>query len=178
MLIKLKWIFKVKKDECGGVPKNKAQLVAKGYRQEERIDFEESFAPVSRTEAICIFIANAATKNMTIYQMDVKMAFLNGELCEEGKPVDPTHYPGMIGSLMYLTSSRPDLVFAACMCAEYHAKPTKKHLYAVKRIFRYLKGTIDMGLWYSKDYCITLTAYADADHAGCQDTRQSTSGSA
>ncbi|GKF18466.1 hypothetical protein Tco_0063384 [Tanacetum coccineum] len=96
----------------------------------------------------------------------------------QGKLVDLTHYPGMIGSLMYLTSNRPDLVFAACMCAQYHAKPTKKHLYAVKRIFRYLKGTIDMGVWYSKDYCINLTAYADADHAGCQDTRQSTSGSA
>ncbi|GKA32572.1 retrovirus-related pol polyprotein from transposon TNT 1-94 [Tanacetum coccineum] len=96
----------------------------------------------------------------------------------QGKPVDPTHYRGMIGSLMYLTSSRPDLVFAVCMCARYQAKPTEKHLHAVKRIFRYLKGTIDMGLWYSKDSCITLTAYADADHAGCQDTRQSTSGSA
>ncbi|GKG29691.1 hypothetical protein Tco_0419589, partial [Tanacetum coccineum] len=57
-------------------------------------------------------------------------------------------------------------------------KPTEKHLHAVKRIFRYLKGTIDMGLWYSKDSCITLTAYADADHVGCQDTRRSTSGSA
>ncbi|GJW37512.1 retrovirus-related pol polyprotein from transposon TNT 1-94 [Tanacetum coccineum] len=96
----------------------------------------------------------------------------------QGKPVDPTHYRGMIGSLMYLTSSRPDLVFAVCMCARYQAKPTEKHLHAVKRIFRYLKGTIDMGLWYSKDSCITLTAYADADHAGCQDTRRNTSGSA
>ncbi|GJQ89086.1 hypothetical protein Tco_0000225 [Tanacetum coccineum] len=96
----------------------------------------------------------------------------------QGKPVDPTHYRGMIGSLMYLTSSRPDLVFVVSMCARYQAKPTKNHLHAVKRIFRYLKGTIDMGLWYSKDSCITLTAYADADHAGCQDTRRSTSGSA
>ncbi|GKF15683.1 retrovirus-related pol polyprotein from transposon TNT 1-94, partial [Tanacetum coccineum] len=77
MLIQLKWIFKVKKDECGGVFKNKARLVAKGYRQEEGIDFEESFAPVARIEAIHIFIANAATKNMTIYQMDVKTSFLN-----------------------------------------------------------------------------------------------------
>ncbi|GKE99041.1 retrovirus-related pol polyprotein from transposon TNT 1-94 [Tanacetum coccineum] len=216
MLIKLKWIFKVKKDECGSVLKNKARLVAKGYRQEEGIDFEESFSPVTRIEVIRIFIANVATKNMTIYQMDVKMAFLNGELREEvyvsqlkgfidpdkpnhmyrlkkalydlkqapctwydmlssrsntihqksrtrhliglqisqsprgifinqsnyaleiikkygmlssdpvdtpmvdktkldkdlqGKPVDHTHYRGMIGSLMYLACSRPDLVF-------------------------------------------------------------------
>ncbi|GKC26790.1 retrovirus-related pol polyprotein from transposon TNT 1-94 [Tanacetum coccineum] len=82
MLIKLKWIYKVKKDELGGVLKNKAQLVAKGYRKEEGIDFKESFAPVARIEVIRIFIANAANKNMTIYQMDVKTAFLNGELHE------------------------------------------------------------------------------------------------
>ncbi|GJW74872.1 retrovirus-related pol polyprotein from transposon TNT 1-94 [Tanacetum coccineum] len=82
MLIKLKWIFKFKKDECGGVLKNKARLVAKGYRQEEGINFEELFAPVTRLEAIRIFIANATNKNMTIYQMYVKMAFLNGELRE------------------------------------------------------------------------------------------------
>nr|GEV97650.1 putative ribonuclease H-like domain-containing protein [Tanacetum cinerariifolium] len=77
-----KWIFKVKKDECGGVLKNKALLVAKGYRQKERIDFEESFTPVARLEAIHIIIANAANKNITIYQMDVKIAFLNGKLHE------------------------------------------------------------------------------------------------
>nr|GEV64180.1 copia protein [Tanacetum cinerariifolium] len=97
MIIALKWIYKVKFDEYGDVLKNKARLVAKGYRQEEGIDFEESFAPVSRIEAIRIFIANAASKNMTIYQMDVKTAFLNGELKEEvyvSQPegfVDPDH---------------------------------------------------------------------------------------
>ncbi|GKE61970.1 retrovirus-related pol polyprotein from transposon TNT 1-94 [Tanacetum coccineum] len=83
MIISLKWIYKVKLDEYGDVPKNKAQLVAKGYRQEKGIDFEESFAPVARIEAIRIFIANAASKNMIIYQMDVKTAFLNGDLQEE-----------------------------------------------------------------------------------------------
>ncbi|GJU63337.1 retrovirus-related pol polyprotein from transposon TNT 1-94 [Tanacetum coccineum] len=83
MIIALKWIYKVKLDEYGDVLKNKARLVAKGYRQEEGIDFEESFAPVARIEAIRIFIANAATKNMIIYQMDVKTAFLNGDLQEE-----------------------------------------------------------------------------------------------
>ncbi|GJR18104.1 retrovirus-related pol polyprotein from transposon TNT 1-94 [Tanacetum coccineum] len=268
MLIKLKWIYKVKKDEYRGVLKNKARLVAQGFRQEEGINFKESFAHVARIEAICIFIANAANKNMPIYQMDVKMTFLNGELREvvyvsqpegfvdqdkpnhvyrlkkalyglkqapcvwydmlssfllsqeffkgavdptlftrkagcnillnmacyllilsmvdkskldedlQGKPFDPTHYHGIIGSLIYLTSSRPDLVFAVCMCARYQAKPTENHLHVVKRIFRCLKGTIDMGLLYSKYSCITLTAYADADHVGCQDTRRSTSGSA
>ncbi|GKF38942.1 hypothetical protein Tco_0119003, partial [Tanacetum coccineum] len=77
----------------------------------------------------------------------------------------------MVGSLMYLIASRPDLVFTVCMCARYQAKPTKKHLEAIKRIFRYL-----MGLWYPKDNAMSLTAYADADHAGYQDSRRSTSG--
>ncbi|GJY70939.1 retrovirus-related pol polyprotein from transposon TNT 1-94 [Tanacetum coccineum] len=223
----------VKLDEYGDVLKNKARLIAKGYRQEEGLDFEESFALVARLEAIRIFLANAANKNMTIYQMDVKTVFLNGKLKEEvyvsqsegfvdpdhphhvyrlkkalyglkqkfdlyksdpvdtpmvvrtkldedlsGIPVDQTQYRSMIGSLMYLTASRPDLVFAVCMCARYQSKPTKKHLEAVKRVFRYLQGTINMGLWYLKDTAMALTVYADTDHAGCQDTRRSTSGCA
>nr|GEU64290.1 retrovirus-related Pol polyprotein from transposon TNT 1-94 [Tanacetum cinerariifolium] len=188
-------------DEYGDVLKNKARLVAKGYRQEEGIDFEESFSPVTRIKAIRIFIANAASKNITVYQMDVKMAFLNGELKKEvyvsqiegfvdlvylthvyrlkkalyglkqapralydtlsrfflnnnfskskvaleilkkfrmdssdpvdtpmvdrlkmdeeplGILVDQTRFRSMVGSLMYLTASRPDLVFDVCMCA-------------------------------------------------------------
>nr|GEZ32973.1 retrovirus-related Pol polyprotein from transposon TNT 1-94 [Tanacetum cinerariifolium] len=97
MIITLKWIYKVKLDVYGDVLKNKARLVAKGYRQEEGIDFEESFASVSCIEAVRIFIANAASKNMTIYQMDVKTSFLNDELKEEvyvSQPedfVDPDH---------------------------------------------------------------------------------------
>ncbi|GKB78860.1 hypothetical protein Tco_0945755, partial [Tanacetum coccineum] len=96
----------------------------------------------------------------------------------QGNPVDATLCRCMIGSLMYLTSSRPDLIYAVCLCARYQLKPTKKHLNVVKHIFRYLKGTINMGLWYSKDTVMSMTAYADADNAGCQDTRRSTSGSA
>ncbi|GKC12910.1 hypothetical protein Tco_1009692 [Tanacetum coccineum] len=96
----------------------------------------------------------------------------------QGTTVNPTRYQGMVGSLMYLTASRPDLVFAICMCARYQAKSIEKHLHVVKRVFRYLRGTIHMGLWYSKDTNIALTAYANADHAGCQDTRKSTSGNA
>ncbi|GKF71669.1 retrovirus-related pol polyprotein from transposon TNT 1-94, partial [Tanacetum coccineum] len=97
MIIALKLIYKVKLDEYGDVLKNKARLVAKGYRQEEGIDFEESFAHVSCIEAIRIFIANAASKNMTIYQMDVKTAFLNGKLkgevyvCQPEGFVDPVY---------------------------------------------------------------------------------------
>nr|GEU54459.1 retrovirus-related Pol polyprotein from transposon TNT 1-94 [Tanacetum cinerariifolium] len=74
-------------------------------------------------------------------------------------------------------ASRPDLQFAICMCARYQARPTEKHVHAVKKIFRYLRGTVHQGLWYSKDSFVALTAFADADHAGCQDTRRSTSGS-
>ncbi|GJT89679.1 retrovirus-related pol polyprotein from transposon TNT 1-94 [Tanacetum coccineum] len=133
--------LEVKTNESARVLKNKARLVAQGFRQKEGIDFEESFALVARIEAICIFVANAAHKNMTIYQMDVKTTFLNGELKEEGKQVDAILYRGMIGSLMYLTSSRPDLNHA-------------------------------------KDIDMSLIAYEDADHAGCQDTRRSTSRSA
>ncbi|GKC26608.1 uncharacterized mitochondrial protein-like protein [Tanacetum coccineum] len=186
----------VKLDGYDDVLKNKARLVAKRYRQEEGIDFEESFAPVARIEAIRIFIANTASKNMTIYQMDVKTTFLNGEMdsCDPGDiammdqlkldedplgiPVDQTRFQSMVGSLMYLTASRPDLVFVVCMCARYQASPTKKNLEALKRVFQYLRGTINWGLWYLKDTAMALTAYADADHAGCQDTRRSTLGSA
>ncbi|GJZ96020.1 retrovirus-related pol polyprotein from transposon TNT 1-94, partial [Tanacetum coccineum] len=242
-------------------PKNFKQAMTEPSWQEEGIDFEKSFAPVARIEAIRIFVANVAHKNMTIYQIDVKTAFLNGELKEEvyvsqpegfvdhdnlshvyklknalyglkqaqlqdvndgadvilfritnlskpqrhlinqfkyaseivkkygmlssdsvdipmvekskldedlqGIPIDATLYCGMIGSLMYLTSSRPDLIYAVCLCARYQVKPIKKHLNAVKMIFRYLKGTINMDLWYSKDTGMSMTAYADADHAWC-----------
>nr|GEZ73085.1 uncharacterized mitochondrial protein AtMg00810-like [Tanacetum cinerariifolium] len=85
----------------------------------------------------------------------------------EGKAVDPSHY----------RASRPDLQFAICMCARYQARPTEKHVHAVKRIFRYLRGTVNRGLWYLKDSSVALTAFEDADHAGCQDTHRSTSGS-
>ncbi|GJR93855.1 retrovirus-related pol polyprotein from transposon TNT 1-94 [Tanacetum coccineum] len=143
MIITLKWIYKVKLDELG--------------------DFEESFAPVARLEAIRIFIAFVVHMNMIVYQIDVKTAFLNGILCEEVYISQP--------------DSRPDLIFVVCMYAQYLAKLTKKNLQVVKRIFRYLRGTINMGLGHLKDSYIALTANADADHAGSQDTIKSTSGS-
>nr|GEU41349.1 hypothetical protein [Tanacetum cinerariifolium] len=250
MIITLKWIYKVKLDEYGDVLKKKARLVAKGYRQEEGINFVESFVPVARIEAIRIFIANAASKIMTIYQMDVNTAFLNGELKEEvyvSQPegfVDldhPTHVYRLKKALYglkqapqawYDTLSRflldnsfskgavdPTLLtrkigkhillvqiyrFGMDSCDSVDtpmmdrlkldedplgtpvdqtrfrsmASPIKKHLEALKRVFRYLKGTINCGLWYPKDTAMALTAYADADHTGCQDTRRSTSESA
>ncbi|GKB57178.1 retrovirus-related pol polyprotein from transposon TNT 1-94, partial [Tanacetum coccineum] len=326
-IIKTKWIFKNKKDESSLVIRNKARLVAVGYCQTEGYCYDcvVIFAPVARIKAIRLFLAYAAHKDFTVFQMDVKTAFLNGILKEEvyvgqppgfvskqypdhvyaldkalyglkqaprawydvlskflvdsgfqkgsidttlfikkkgkhimliqiyvddiifgstnpkyctkfselmvkrfemsmmgemkfflglqvnqfsngifinqskyildilkrfgmencdmvptpmveqaklkldlvGKPVDHTDYRSMIGSLMYLTSSRPDIMFATCMCARYQANPNEHHVSAVKRIFRYLKGTINLGLWYLKDYGFDLTAYSDADHAGC-----------
>ncbi|GKC96847.1 retrovirus-related pol polyprotein from transposon TNT 1-94 [Tanacetum coccineum] len=225
-IIKTKWIFKNKKDESSLVIRNKARLVAVGYCQQEGIDYDETFAPVARIEAIRLFLAYAAHKDFTVFQMDVKTTFLNGILKEEvyvgqppgfvskqypdhvyaldkalyglkqaprawydvlskflvdsgfqkvGKPVDHTDYRSMIGSLMYLTSSRPDIMFATCMCARYQANPNEHHVSAVKRIFRYLKGTINLGLWYPKDSGFDLTAYSDADHAGCHLDRKTES---
>ncbi|GJZ94280.1 retrovirus-related pol polyprotein from transposon TNT 1-94 [Tanacetum coccineum] len=332
-VINLKWLWKNKRDEENTVIRNKSRLVAKGYAQKEGIDFEESFAPVARLEAVRLFIAYAAHKSFTVYQMDVKTAFLYGPLKEEvyvnqpdgfvdpyhpdkvyrlkkalyglkqaprawydelsnflvskgfskgsidptmfitkhgedillvkiyvddiifgstnpklskrfeklmhnkfemsmmgelkfflgiqihqsprgifinqakyaqeilkkhgmtscdsigtpmatkhldadfsGTPVDQMKYRSMVGALMYLTTSRPDIVHATCYCARYQAKPTDKHLTAVKRIFWYLKDFISMGFWYPKDTGFELTAFSDSDHAGCLDSRKSTSG--
>ncbi|GJY69085.1 retrovirus-related pol polyprotein from transposon TNT 1-94 [Tanacetum coccineum] len=171
MIIALKWIYKVKLDEYGDVLKNKARLVAKGYRQEEGIDFEESFAPVARIEAIRIFIANAASKNITIYQMDVSRQhslIANGfaSVTFVDTPWwDRTTFK-MVEGPLGIPVDRLDFI----------ASLTKKHLEALKWVFWYLKGTINWGLWYPKDTAMVLTAYANADHAGCQDTRRSTSG--
>nr|GEX45368.1 uncharacterized mitochondrial protein AtMg00810-like [Tanacetum cinerariifolium] len=93
-----------------------------------------------------------------------------------GTPVDQTKYQSMVEALMYLIASRPDIVHAKCYCTRYQAKPTEKHFTAVKRIFRYLKDTINMGLWYLKDTGFELTAFSYLDHAGYLDSRKSTSG--
>ncbi|GJQ99582.1 putative ribonuclease H-like domain-containing protein [Tanacetum coccineum] len=224
-------------DEEHTVIRNKTRLDVRGYRQEEGIDFEESFAPVARMEAIRIFLAYVAHKSFAVFQMDVKTTFFHGTLKEDvyvcqpegfidadhpshvyklkkalyglkqvprawsmlmilslvlqtlGTPmeikdkldldqnrtlVDATKYHSMIDALMYLTSSRPDIVHATCLCARYQAKPTEKHLKEVKRIFRYLRGTVNMGLWYTKDSGFELTRFLDADYAGCKDTFKST----
>nr|GEW22958.1 hypothetical protein [Tanacetum cinerariifolium] len=90
--------------------------------------------------------------------------------------VDQTKYRSKVGALMYLTASRPDIMHATCYYTRYQAQPTEKHLIAVKQIFRYLKDTIHMGLWYPKDTGFELTTFLDSDHAGCLDSRKSTSG--
>ncbi|GJU52996.1 copia protein [Tanacetum coccineum] len=185
-------------DEYGDVLKNKARLVAKGYRQEEGIDFEESFAPeevyVSQPEGFVdpdhpTHVYHLKKALYGLKQAPRGMKFWDEISCDPvefthggtdlklykdplGIPVDQTRFRSMVGSLMYLTASRPDLVFAVCMCARYQASPTKKHLEALKRVFRYLRGTINWGLWYLKYTAMALTANADMDHAGCQDTRR------
>nr|GEZ33939.1 hypothetical protein [Tanacetum cinerariifolium] len=93
-----------------------------------------------------------------------------------GTSIDQTKYHSMVEALMYFIASRPDIMHATCYRARYQAKPTEKHLTAVKRIFRYLKDTNHMGLWYPKDTSFKLTAFSDSDHAGCLDSRKSTSG--
>ncbi|KAJ9544387.1 hypothetical protein OSB04_024094 [Centaurea solstitialis] len=333
-VIDTKWLFKNKRDANNIIVRNKARLVAKGYRQQEGIDYDETFAPVARLEAIRMFLAYAAYKDFTVFQMDVKTTFLYGhwkeevyvaqpegfvdkehpdyvyvldkalyglkqaprawyeelskhllskgfkkgsvdstlflmkegehivviqiyvddiifgstsrELCKkfetvmteefkmsmmgeinfflglqvrqfsdgifinqskyifdllkkydmsgchsigtpmatgksigpdhEGKDVDLRNYRSMVGSLMYLTASRPDIMFATCVCARYQAKPKESHLAAVKRIFRYLKGTPYYGIWYPKGLGFELQAYTDADYGGCNMDRKSTSG--
>ncbi|GJX87460.1 retrovirus-related pol polyprotein from transposon TNT 1-94 [Tanacetum coccineum] len=95
---------------------------------------------------------------------------------EECESVDSTKYRGMIGSLLYLTASRPDIMFSVCLCARFQEAPKTSHLEAVKRIFRYIKGTTHLGLWYPKGTGIETVVYADSDHAGDYVDRKSTSG--
>ena len=334
LVIGTKWVFRNKLDENGVIIRNKARLVAKGYNQQEGIDFDETYAPVARLEAIRMLLAFSCIMDFKLFQMDVKSAFLNGyiqeevyvdqppgfknfefpnhvyklkkalyglkqaprawydrlskfllendfergkvdttlfikkskhdillvqiyvddiifgatneSLCkdfsnimqsefemsmmgelryflglqihqtkngifinqskyckellkkfgmqnakeistpmstscyldkdEDGKSVEESKYRGMVGSLLYLTASRPDIMFSVCMCARFQANPKESHLSAVKRIMRYLIGTQNMGLWYPKGTDCTLVGYSDSDFAGCKMDRKSTSG--
>nr|GEW46959.1 copia protein [Tanacetum cinerariifolium] len=157
MVITLKWIYKVKLDELGGILKNKAHLVARGYRQEEGIDFEKSFAPVARLDDIRIFLAFAAHMNMIVI---LKRRFMRRSLCQ---PTGREFSKGTVDTTLFIKRQGKDILLA---------KPTEKHLHVVKRIFKYLRGTANIRLWYPKDSSIALTAYEDVDHAGCQDTRR------
>ncbi|GKA03177.1 putative ribonuclease H-like domain-containing protein [Tanacetum coccineum] len=302
--IETKWLYRNKKDERGVVVRNKARLVAQGYRQEEGIDYDEVFAPVAKIEAIRIFLAFASYMGFIVYQMDVKSAFLYGTIDEEvyvsqplgfvdpkfpkksrykrgtidktlfikkdrndimlvqvyvddiifgstkkswcdefealmknrfqmssmgeltfflglqvqqkedgifisqdkyvaeilkkfdfdsvktastpietQKPlvkdeeaadVDVHLYRSMIGSLMYLTASRPDIMYVVCACSRFQVTPKTSHLHAVKRIFMYLKGKPKLGLWYPRVSSFDLEAYSDSNYAGANLDRKST----
>jgi transposase InsO family protein len=331
-----KWVFKNKLNEQGQVVRNKARLVCKGYAQIEGQDFDETFAPVARLEAIRMFLAYACHKKFKVYQMDVKSSFLNGDLKEEvymeqpegfqlsdnpdfvcklkkslyglkqaprawyyrldkylldkgfkrgtidcnlyiktedndflivlvyvddiifrsnnaslvqwfasamqsefemsmigelsfflglritqrsegiflsqekylremlkrfqmedstpvstpmvvgcklskddiSPDVDQRTYRSMIGSLLYITTSRPDIMQVVGMVGHYQSAPKQSHLAVVKRIFKYLKGTMTYGLWYPRNHNFQLTAYSDVDWENCLDERKSTSGGA
>nr|GFC05801.1 hypothetical protein [Tanacetum cinerariifolium] len=232
------------------------QRLSQGYTQEEAIEYNEVFAPVTRIKAIRIFLAYALFKNFVVYQMDVKSAFLYGKIEEEvyvcqppgfedpdfsdrvykaekalyrlhqaprawfetlstylldngfqrgkfdktlfikrykevktastlmetqmpllkdegGKEVYVYMYRSMIGSLMYRTSSRSDIVFTVCAYARYQVNPKVSHLHVVKRIFRYLKGQPKLRLWYLKDSPFDLVAYTDSDYARASLDRKS-----
>nr|GEX54636.1 retrovirus-related Pol polyprotein from transposon TNT 1-94 [Tanacetum cinerariifolium] len=178
MVISHKWIYKVKLDKLGSILKNKAWLVARGYRQEEGINFEESFAPVARLEAIRIFLAFTAHMNMVVYQMDVKTAFLNGNLREE---VYVSQLDG------FVDQDNPNHVYKLKK-ALYGLKQAPHAWYDMLSSFLisqdFSKGSVDPTLFICRngndlllDSSIALTAFADADHFGCQDTCRSTSGS-
>jgi FtsZ-interacting cell division protein YlmF len=331
-----KWVYKNKMNEQQNIVRNKARLVCKGYAQIEGLDFDETFAPVARLEAIRMFLAYAFHKQFKVYQMDVKSYFLNGDLKEEvymeqpegfqlsdnpdfvcklkkalyglkqaplawyykldkylqdkgfkrgtvdnnlyiktegndllivlvyvddiifrsnnaslvqwfasamqskfemsmigelsfflglqitqrsegifisqekylkemlkrfqmedstpmstpmvtgcklskdddSPDVDQISYRSMIGSLLYITTSRPDIMHDVGMVGRYQAAPKHSHLLAVKRIFRYLKGTMNYGLWYPSNHNFQLSVYSDDDWANCMDERKSTSGGA
>ncbi|GJU20185.1 integrase, catalytic region, zinc finger, CCHC-type containing protein, partial [Tanacetum coccineum] len=222
MVITLKWIYKVKLDEIGGILKNNARLVARGYRQEEGIDFEESFALVARLDAIRIFLAYASHLNMIVYQIDVKTAFPNDILREEVYVSQPNGFvdqdnPNHVYNLkkaLYGLKQAPRLQISQSLRgiflnqSKYALESLKKygmessdsvdtpmvekykldedtqgkavdstHYRGMIDTLMYLTArTINWELWYPKDSSIALIAYADADHAGCQDTRRSTSG--
>nr|GEW36163.1 hypothetical protein [Tanacetum cinerariifolium] len=296
--IGIKWVLKNKKDERGIIIRNKARLVAQGHTQEEGIDYDEVFVPVARIKAIRLFLAYASFMGFTLYQMNVKSAFLYGtideevyvmqppgfqdpeyparvykvektmyglhqaprawygtlskylltngfqrgtidqtlfirrqrgdfilvqvyvddiifgssnpQLCREfeafmhekfqmsvmdvrssntpmekenpwgkdgtGIDVDLHLYRSMIGSLMYLTASRPVIMFDICACDRHQVIPKECQLHTVKRIFRYLKGHPKLGIWYPKDSPFDLVAYSDSDYGGATQDRKSTTG--
>eukprot|EP00253_Pinus_taeda_P014918 PITA_14918 len=286
-----KWVFKNKMNEDGQIIINKARPFCKGYSQIEGIDFEETFAPVAHMEAIRMFLAFACSKGFKVYQMDIKLAFLNGErkegvymeqpegfdlakgkdfVCklkkalyglkqapracnddeishefaqnmskafemsmivelsyflglqvsqttagmfisqakylkgmlkryemqecapmstpmttdcklskdDESPSVDATLYGLIIGALLYLTVIRPDIMQVVGMVGRFQSVAKQSYLLAMKRILKYLKGTLDFGLWYPKSTTPTVTSYTDVDGGGSVDDRKSTSGNA
>ncbi|GKB23447.1 putative ribonuclease H-like domain-containing protein [Tanacetum coccineum] len=203
----------------------------KGHRAIEGIDYDKVFALVARIEAIRLFLAYASFMGFLVYQMDIKSAFLYGQIEEEDKfqmssmgeltfflglqvkqkedgifisqdkyvaeilkkfnytdvksaltPVKDgdtddvgVHlYRSMIGSLMYLIASRPDIMFAVCACARFQVTLKISYLLSVKRIFRYLKGKPTLDLWYSRNSPFELVAYTDSDYARATQDRKST----
>nr|GFA84424.1 hypothetical protein [Tanacetum cinerariifolium] len=154
--IRTKWILKNKRDTRGIVVRNKARLVTQGTRQEEGIDYDEVFAPVARLEAIRLMATTpyGAPKPKSKNESD--------------SPVNVHLYRSMIGSLMYLTALRPDIMFAVSACSRHQVTPTTSNLEAVKKIFKYLKGQPKLGLWYPKESPLWANKDQKSTTGGCQ----------
>ncbi|GJV94732.1 hypothetical protein Tco_1546309 [Tanacetum coccineum] len=160
MLVKKKLLNWNKLDENGIVSRNKDRLVAQGYNQQEVHQGDVKEVRVGRFQ--------------TNQDVDV-----NGDQAtkdDEADFKDSTKYRGMIGSLLYLTENRPDIMFSVCLCARFQENAKTTHLEVVKLIFRYIRGTTHLGLWYLKETGIETIVYADSDHAGDYVDRKSTSG--
>nr|GEX59892.1 putative ribonuclease H-like domain-containing protein [Tanacetum cinerariifolium] len=165
-----------KKDEREIVIKNKARLVAQGYTHKEGIDYDDVFAPVARIEAIRLFLAYASFMGFTIYQIDVKSAFLYGTIDEEVYVMQPfgfqdPEFPARVYKVekaMYGLHQAPR--------AWHEVTPKECHVHAVKKIFRYLKGHPKLGLWYPKDSPFDLVSYSYSDYGGATQDRKSTTG--
>ncbi|GJW32283.1 retrovirus-related pol polyprotein from transposon TNT 1-94, partial [Tanacetum coccineum] len=171
-------IAKNKVDEENIVIRSKARLVAKGYNQQKGIDFEESFAPVARLEVVQLFVANTKKEwyATTCDGVGTPMATKPLDADLSGTSVDQMKYHSMVRALMYLTASRPDIIHATCYCARCQTRPTEKHLRDVKRIFRYLKNTINMGLWYPDRTGFKLLLFLISYHESCLAHVKATSG--
>ncbi|GKD73728.1 uncharacterized mitochondrial protein-like protein [Tanacetum coccineum] len=169
-------VFKNKRDERSIVVKNKARLVAQGFRQEEGNDYDEVFAPIARQDK---YVADIL-KKFDFYSIRITTTPTesNKPLVkdEDGEDVDMNLYRSMIGSLMYLTASRPDIMFAVSACARFQVTPNASHLHAVKRIFKYLKDQPKLGLWYPRDSPFELEAFSDSDYGGASLDRKLTIG--
>nr|GEV19953.1 retrovirus-related Pol polyprotein from transposon TNT 1-94 [Tanacetum cinerariifolium] len=207
MMITLKWIYKVKLDELGRILKNKARLVARGYRQEEGIDFEDLldgcedrvFNGNLREEVYVSQRDGFRDQDNPNHVNKLKKALygLKQAPCAWNDKdlllISQSPRGIFINQSKYALESLKKYGFESCDPVDtlmvekskqnkdkegkYQARPTEKHVHAVKRIFRYLRGMVHRGLWYPKDSSVALIAFADADHAGCQDTRRSTYGS-
>nr|GEZ54921.1 retrovirus-related Pol polyprotein from transposon TNT 1-94 [Tanacetum cinerariifolium] len=166
-IIGTKWVWKNKLDENGVVIKNKARLIAQGYNQQEGIEYEETFAPVARLEAIGIFLAYAAYMGFYGVSDRYEKYILNWKISKEVYVQQPhgfesSYFPSHVCKLdkaLYRLKQAP--------IAWYQANPKESHIVAVKRIFKYLKGTLNLGLWYLKESGFDLKAYSDSDYTGC-----------
>nr|GEV63988.1 copia protein [Tanacetum cinerariifolium] len=187
-IIRTKWVFRNKLDENGVVSRNKARLVAQGYNQQEGIDYDETYDPVARLESIRILLVYACALDFKLFQMDVKSAFLNGFINGEVYMAQPPRFIDFekpdhvyklkkaLYGLKQAPKAWPDIMFNVCLCARFQEAPNTSPLEAVKHIFRYIKGTMHLRLWYPKGTGIEIVVYADYDHAGDYVDRKSTSG--